>query len=241
MRQKLPLLLLAVYGTFMVSKAEAASEAAPHDESVPHVHREAVPAKDETPVDYFWRKSDEAFHAGDYPRAIGLHRAIVALDPTQVESYGVGSWLLWSMGKPEEALQFLQIGLKANPQDSEMWEAAAQQYNLQKRFTDSRDAYAKAVELAGKDAPQMLRRRYAHAAEHAGDWNKSAEIWRGLVADFPNDVVNKNNLARVEKGPPAGAAPQATAGIATAGVVVLVILVGLTIPILGRKKLVGKG
>lgn len=220
----------------MVSRAEAAPESTPHDETVPHVHQEAAPAKDESPVDYFWRKSDEAFHAGDYPRAVGLHRAIVALDPSDVESYSVGAWLLWSLGKPDEAVQFLQVGLKANPKDPEMWDAAAQHYDLQKRFTDSESAYAKAVELSGKDAPQLLRRRYAHAAEHAGDWNKSVEIWRALVADYPDEAVNKNNLARVEKGTKAEVAPAPTAAVATAGAAALAVLSVFTVPGLGRKK-----
>ncbi len=44
----------------------------------------------------------------------------------------------------------------------------------------------------------MLRRRLAHAAERVGDLTLSVQTWRDLVRDFPNDVVNKNNLARVE-------------------------------------------
>jgi predicted Zn-dependent protease len=196
------------------------NESVPHDESVPHIHEEAKAPKDEKPIDYFWRKSDEAFHAGDYPRAIGLHRAIVALDPTETESYSVGAWLLWSLGKPEEAVQFLKQGLSANPKDPEIWDAAGQHYDLQKRFADSEDAYQHAVELSGKDADQMLRRRYAHAAQHNGDWNKSTEIWRALVAENPNDPVNRNNLARVEKEAAAAALKEQPAKIKNAALVV---------------------
>jgi tetratricopeptide (TPR) repeat protein len=172
---------------------------APHDESVPHVHEDDLAPKDETLVDYLFRKSDQAFHDGDYERAIKLHRAIVTIDPTETESYSLGAWLLWSLGRPDEAVQFLTEGVKANPQDVEMWDLAGQHYDLQKRFTDSENAFAKAVEFSGNDADQMLRRRYAHAAEHAGNWTKSAEIWRALVAQFPDDSINRNNLARVEK------------------------------------------
>ncbi len=149
-------------------------------------------------TDYLWRRSDAAFHDGDYPRAIELHRAIVAVDPTDVESYGVGAWLLWSMDKRTDADAFIAQGLKQNPDDWEMWDAAAKQYGLEKDYSNERDAYAKAVELAGADADQMLRRRFAHASENAGDLSGSARVWRGLVADFPNEAVNKNNLARVE-------------------------------------------
>ncbi|RYG65572.1 tetratricopeptide repeat protein, partial [bacterium] len=182
-----------------VQAQEAPQPAAPHDESVPHVHGEAKDPKNETLIEYFWRKSDDAFHDGDYPRAVGLHRSIVTLDPTEIESWSLGAWLLWSLGKPEEAVEFLAQGLKANPENADMWDAAGQHYDLQKRFADSEKAFAKAVDLSGKDADMMLRRRYAHSAEHVGNWDKSAEIWQALVAQYPNDAVNKNNLARVEK------------------------------------------
>lgn len=171
-----------------------------HSENDGHDHGEAGPKVNEGSLtDYLWRRSDVAFHAGDYPRAIELHRAIVAVDPTDTESYGVGAWLLWSLDKKADADAFIAQGLKNNPDNWEMWNVAAQQYGLQKEFVQERDAYAKAVDLAGKDADQMLRRRYAHAQEHAGDLNGSTQVWRGLVADFPNEIVNKNNLARVEE------------------------------------------
>ena len=150
-------------------------------------------------TDYLWRRSDAAFHAGDYPRAVNLHRAITTADPTDYESYGVGAWLLWSMEKRAEADEFIAQGLKNNPDSFEMWNTAAQQYGLEKSYAKERDAYGKAVELAGKDADMMMVRRYAHASENAGDLSGSATIWHGLVEQYPNDAVNKNNLARVEK------------------------------------------
>jgi tetratricopeptide (TPR) repeat protein len=185
--------------------AETAPAQTPHDhahDDVPgHSHkRERVAPKDETTVDYFWRKSDEAFHAGDYERAIGCHKAIVVLKPDEIESYSVGAWLLWSLGKGDEALEFIDRGLKKNPDNWEMWEAAGQQYDLQKKFPEAKTAYVRSVALAPKDAEaQMVRRRLAHAAERTGDLALSAQTWHDLVRDFPNEAVNKNNLARVEK------------------------------------------
>ncbi len=219
MRLSLPLLVLATLGPCGYSVAQHK----PHDESVPHVHKDEpkTNAKDkakETAVDKLWRESDVAFHAGNYARAVELHRQIVALEPDDVESYSVASWLLWSMEKPADAIAFLEKGLKANPKNPEMWDAAGQHYGLQKRFSDSHNAYAKAVELSGKAAPMLMRRRYAHAAQHDGNLGKSIEIWRALVADFPTDAVNKNNLARVEKmQKEAGAKPTTVAALSGAG------------------------
>ena len=208
---KLTLILSALLAAPLCSHAAPADKsAAPpmapamapgHSEDDGHDHGEAAggPKVNEGSLtDYLWRRSDVAFHAGDYPRAISLHRAIVTIDPTDVESYGVGAWLLWSIDKKAEADAFILQGLKDNPDNWEMWDTAAKQYGLEKNYAQERDSYSRAVDLAGKDADQMLRRRFAHASENAGDLSGSAEVWRGLVADFPNEAVNKNNLARVE-------------------------------------------
>lgn len=194
-------------------------------------HAHAAPKPNEGSFsDYLWRKSDDAFHAGDYPRAISLHRAIVQVDPSDVESYGVGAWLLWSLGKADEADAFIAQGLKANPDDPEMWSAAGEQYDLEKRRAEAQKAYGKAVELAGKDADQMLRRRYAHASEGAGDLKTSAQVWRDLVKDFPNDAVNKNNLARVEEQL---AAQTKTAAAPAVGLMTLGALMVVGVPLVG--------
>ena len=182
-------------------------------------------APDESNVDYFWRKSDDAFHAGDYERAIGCHKAIVALDSGEIESFGVGAWLLWSLGKADEANAFILRGLEANPKNPEMWDTAGQHYDLQKRHDEAKKSYLSAVQLAGKDAPQLLRRRLAHASEKSGDWELSVNTWRALVADFPNEAVNKNNLARVEdaaKNAPKTQNTSASAAALGAGVFALI-------------------
>ncbi len=177
---------------------------------LPKAPHKAAPAKAKDPiaasVDYLWEQSDAAFHKGDYPTAVKIHRAIVTLDPTDTESFGVGAWLLWSMGQKESARAFIQQGLDANPNNAEMWDTAGQHYDLEKSFADSKNAYVKSVTLAGKKAPEMLRRRLAHSAEHAGDLALSIQTWADLVRDYPNSAVDKNNLARVQ-----GLAGKATA------------------------------
>jgi tetratricopeptide (TPR) repeat protein len=183
------------------SRAQNGASDAHSDAPSPHEkqHQQAAPVE-ESNVDYFWRKSDEAFHRGDYERAVGLHRAIVALAPDDTRSFGVGAWLLWSMGRGEEAMAFIARGLKANPQSAAMWIEAGEHYNLQKKVPEAFAAYRRAVELGPPgDEAQMTRRQLAHAAERAADLKFSAQTWRDLVRDFPAEVVNQNNLGRVEK------------------------------------------
>ncbi len=171
-----------------------------------HSHEHASQAKAaqgaESNVDFFWRKSDEAFHKGDYERAVMWHHAIVALDPGDIQSWSVASWLLWSLGRGGEAEAWLDKGLKANPNSWEMWNEAAEQFDLQKLDARSLEAYQHALSLLPPDADkqdaQLLRRRLAHSLERSKQLSLAAQTWRDLVRDYPDEPVNKNNLARVE-------------------------------------------
>ena len=239
MNPKILLSLTLVLPTLALAAPQTPNAAAPdaeqHSPDDGHDHNGgASTANKGSLTDYLWRRSDDAFHAGDYARAVSLHRAIVAVDPTDVESYGVGAWLLWSLDKRADADAFILQGLKANPKDAEMWDTAAQQYDLEKNYADAQKAFEQAVELSGAEADQMLRRRYAHASEHAGDYAKSAEIWRGLVKDYPTEAVNKNNLARVEEEV-AKAQKTSTGGANPAAITTVVgALMVLGVPLAGR-------
>jgi tetratricopeptide (TPR) repeat protein len=181
------------------ARAEDAGSTAPppHDHAD---HATAEPVKDESVLDYLFRKSDEAFHHGEYERVLGLQRAILALDPGDVDTYGTSAWLLWSMGRGEEALRFLDRGLKTNPNNWEMWDEAGIHYDLQHLFKEAQAAYTHALQLIPKEEnSQMVRRRLAHAAEKTKDWPTALATWQALVQDFPNEPINRNNLARVEK------------------------------------------
>lgn len=201
---KRPLLLAVSLLPFAVSSAAPPKKQAPAKVKAP------TKTPLEARVDALWEQSDAAFHKGDYPAAIALHRQIVKLAPDDVESYSVGAWLLWSMGQDQDisssasknfkadARAFIAQGLRANPKNPEMWDTAGEHYNLDRSFGDAKFAFAKAVQLSGSKAPEMLRRRLAHAAEGAGDWNLATQTWTDLVRDFPNEPVNKNNLTRVQ-------------------------------------------
>lgn len=199
MQQIFRLCLLVLMATVNVTGAWA--QAPDHDHKDDPKHQEARPfGGGEANYDYFLRMSDMAFHEGDYERAIACHRAILALEPDAVDSYGVAAWLLWSLGKGDEATTLVERGIATNPADWEMMDEAAQHFDVRKIAARAAPLYKRALELMPKDQPnQMLRRRLAHASEKAGDLAASVNIWRGLVQDFPAEAVNKNNLARVEQ------------------------------------------
>ena len=75
--------------------------------------------------------------------------------------------------------------------------------------------------MAGKNADQLTRRRLAHATEKSGDVAGSITIWQGLVTDFPNEQVNKNNLARVQELAKTAARPNLTAYSVAGGAALL--------------------
>ena len=192
-RLLLPIFVVAPLALCVTAPAKPLPKTAP---------RKVAPVKAKAPIpaslDYLWEQSDRAFHAGDYPTAVKIHRAIVTLDPTDTESFGVGAWLLWSLGQKADARAFIQQGLTANPNNAEMWDTAGQHYDLEKSYADAKAAYVKSVALAGKQANELLRHRLAHSAEHAGDLPLSVQTWTELVHDYPTSAVNKNNLARVK-------------------------------------------
>ena len=193
----LSLLLIGVLACALQVISPAQSISAKKDQSVEQKKKEAL-------IDLFWKRSDKAFHDGDYPLAISYHKAIVILDPHDVESYSDAAWLMWSLGNGDEAQQHINRGLKANPENWEMWDAAGQQDDLQKYFSKAEFAFGQAVKfIPAKEDSQMLRRRWAHAAENAGDQKTAIRIWQKLVKDYPNDAVNKNNLDRIMNPKPA--------------------------------------
>ena len=223
MKKVLSLLLIGVLSCALqlTSRAHSASS---------KVEKVASQNDRQTDIDLFWECSDKAFHDGNYPLAISYHKAIVALDPHDVESYSNAAWLMWSLGNGNEAQQHINRGLEANPESWEMWDAAGQQDDLQKYFSKAQFAYSQAVKfIPKKEDSQMLRRRWAHACENAGDKKSAIDIWQQLVKDFPNDPVNQNNLNRILHPQPAQSAKSSFKAAAFWPVKVLLARLGFVI------------
>ena len=184
----------------MTANGAFAEDKLPHPDDHQHYDDHRPFGGGEDNYQYFLRVSDEAFHVGDYERAIACHRAIIALEPDAVSAYGVAAWLLWSLEKGDDATALIERGVAANPDDWLMMNEAAQHFDLRKMTKRATSLYKRSLELLPADeSSQMLRRRYAHASEKSGDLATSVNVWRGLVKDYPDEVVNKNNLNRVEQ------------------------------------------
>lgn len=138
-----------------------------------------------------WIEADEAFHSGDYPRAIVKFRAITVIAPTDVEAYGVGAWLMWSVGNGDEATAFMRRAVANDAQNWEMWAEAGDHFTVRKILPlETQQFYARALALAPKDADTRLtRHRLAFAAETNGDFATAQRVWNEVAQEFSNDNV----------------------------------------------------
>ncbi len=76
------------------------AEALRIDESLPQVH---------------FAKSQVALFRRDYTQAIGDAEKAVTLDPNYADGYGLLAWVLHYAGRPDQALEPMQIALRLNP------------------------------------------------------------------------------------------------------------------------------
>ncbi|HVF85628.1 MAG TPA: tetratricopeptide repeat protein [Abditibacteriaceae bacterium] len=153
----------------------------------------------EQKLDKLREESDAAYHKGDYPGAIAKFKAIVALDPTDYDSFGTGAWLLWSLGRGDEATAFMRRGVAANPRNWEMWEEAGNHFMLRKILPDAQRCFARAAQLAPKKAnTRILRHRWALTAERNGDLPTARRVWQSVVRIYPTDASAARKLKQVE-------------------------------------------
>ena len=155
-------------------------------------------------LDELYHQSDAAYHKGDYPLAIEKFKAIVVLDPDDVEAFSTGAWLMWSLGNGDEATAFMRRGVSLSPQDGEMWEAAADHFDQRKIFPlEVLADYQKALSLAPKEKnTRLLRHRVAIAAQIVGDLTLATQVWTGVLKDYPDDAIAADKLQLLKAGTP---------------------------------------
>jgi hypothetical protein len=143
-------------------------------------------------VDELWTISDEYWHDGDYESCIKIHRRIVQMEPTFTEPYGVAAWLLWSMGRKEEAVDFLKQGIAANPEVSDVYAELGQHYLLREKDAAAAIPWLeKAVQF---EHPSTVDRSLAHAYRKVGRYSESVAVWERLRQKEPNPLHQHSYL-----------------------------------------------
>ncbi len=163
-------------------------------------------------VDALWEKIDEHWHNGQLEPIIPLCRQIIKLDPQDAEGYSVAGWVSMQLGKDEQALQFYEQGMAANPQD---WDLPADVglrfYAVHKKDLQKALVYLKrAAELP---SPTYVKRTYARTLtkaarqeEQNGNQQKAREYykqaaaeWRKILKLDPDDRFAKRELEKLRK------------------------------------------
>lgn len=141
---------------------------------------------------------DAHWHKGEYNHIINLSRIVVAADPGDLETYANAGWLLWSMARDAEAVALYEQGIKANPNESYMYDEMGQYYYTRKKDMPlAIKYYEQAVRF--KDVQPVTLHMLAHAYEKNGQRDKAIAIWERAARD-PKDGVAKKTLERMRAG-----------------------------------------
>jgi len=148
-------------------------------------------------VDDLWKQNDEYWHHGDYPRIVDLDRIIVQGDPSFLECYATGGWLMESLGRRKDAEAFYQLGVKNNP------DASYGYYNLGMFYYNTLKDYPAAIavfrrDAVTKDASANDYKMLAHSYERAGNLASALKTWQTVKKRWPKAPAVDANLTRVQ-------------------------------------------
>lgn len=130
-------------------------------------------------VEELWTKADEYWHDGDYESCIALDRRITELDPAETEAYAVAAWLLWSLGRGEEAIAELKRGIEANPENYHLYfELGFHYFGHLKQPEQGLPWLEKAVQYP--PYPVYVKRNLAHAYRAAGRYSEALATWEEI-------------------------------------------------------------
>jgi len=147
-------------------------------------------------TDLLWMHTEEHWHVGEWHECIRLCRQIVELDPHFVEAYTGAAWMLWNLGKDEEAIAVYRAGIAANPKAYELYHEFGMYYSYKKNWEQAVEQFRKSVECG---APMYFQHMLPNTLERAGRKREALEEWRALLKRFPQDPIAKRHIAALEK------------------------------------------
>jgi tetratricopeptide (TPR) repeat protein len=114
-------------------------------------------------TDMYHHEREEKVSWVEDKATLPLHWLVTALDPQQVNSYDFGAYhLAVNLKKTKQAIQFLQEGLKYNPDSYQLHFTMGEIYYIKKDYESSIKYLKEALELADSsiDMKNALRRLY---------------------------------------------------------------------------------
>ena len=146
-------------------------------------------------TDLIAARRDAYWHQGDYPRVIALDRIVTAADPSELECYETGGWLMESLGDLKDAEAYYRQGVANNPRTEESY------FHLAFFYFGTRHDYGKAANTfrlatrqqdAGINDWKML----AHSYDQLHEYGREVATWRHIKARWPKGVAVDHNLSR---------------------------------------------
>lgn len=164
-----------------------------------HSHQKPRASKLMTRADVLWQQADAAFHEGDYETAIMRYHELLKIEPDNVDAYSTSAWLIWSLGRGDEAAALMRTATQRNPRLSEAWYAAGEHFDLQKREPKIVYVfYERALSLKPKSHARWLTlHRLAFAAEKAGNVTRAIQVWTRTLIECPSDAIARRKLTQL--------------------------------------------
>jgi tetratricopeptide (TPR) repeat protein len=147
-------------------------------------------------TDLLWLNTDPHWHNGRWDECIRLLRQIIEIDPQFVEAYTSAAFLLWNLDRDEEAIEFYEAGIAANPDSYEVYHEFGMYYQQRKKWEKAAEQFRKATE---RNAPMHCQHMLPNALERMGQKREALAEWRAVLKRFPDDFIAKRRIERLEK------------------------------------------
>jgi tetratricopeptide (TPR) repeat protein len=144
-------------------------------------------------ADDLWLKTDEAWHDGRLDVIAGLCRFIVEIDPSFLEAYNIGAWLLDSDDRFGEAEALHRKAIAANPDRYEPFFEIGMFYDQKKDYVNAEKYFREAT---ARSAPTFVWRMMAHMREKTGDHHGALDAWETVKKMDPADAMADSGIAR---------------------------------------------
>jgi len=148
-------------------------------------------------IQYFgsWMESKEEKYKMTYP----LLKAMGKLSPHFVSGYSFASLIMEETGHIDEAIEFLDEGIKNNPYAFELWIYRDFMIRLFKthEYSKAIQGIKKAIQLKGH--PPILERILAYAYEKNGQINEAILQWRSIYLKEKNPRIRKIAHKNIER------------------------------------------
>ncbi|HZP81181.1 MAG TPA: tetratricopeptide repeat protein [Chthonomonadaceae bacterium] len=140
-----------------------------------------------------WNQTDAHFHQGEYNHIINLSRIVAQGDPKNVDAYANSAWLLWSMGRSDEAVDILKQGLASNKDTFYFYDELGQHYLNQRK--DPKTALTYYEEAVKFKCPYYTWHNLAHCYEKTNQWDKAVRAWESAT-QYVDDQLAPVRLRR---------------------------------------------